>query len=120
MLTTMRAIAPASLLAIGLAACQTVSLPGGGGSYTGQWASTDGIFIATLDEGQFTSRAVQSGETLAQGSYTVTGPDSLRLDWFSQTQNASLSANCVAANPGTLSCTPSRGTPFQLRRSTVG
>lgn len=115
------ALAAFGVLAIGLSACQTVSLPGGGGPFAGQWASTDGVFIATLERGQFTSRSVQRPDvTLAQGSYTTTGPSGLRLDWFSQSQNASLSATCTAAGPGTLACTPSRGTPFRLVRQGRG
>ena len=104
-------------LAFGLSACQTVSLPTARGPFAGQWASADGVFVATFADGQFTSRSVQQPDVvLAQGSVTVTGPGSLRLDWFSQSQNTALSAGCVAAARGTLDCSPSLGTPFRLTR----
>ena len=113
----MRGAAVLGLLAIGLSACQTVSLPSVRGPFEGRWASADGVFVATFADGQFTSRSVQRPDVvLAQGSLTATGPGSLRLDWFSQSQNASLSATCVAAARGTLDCSPSRGTPFRLTR----
>ncbi|MEM7566171.1 MAG: hypothetical protein AAF321_02970 [Pseudomonadota bacterium] len=104
-----------------LAACQTVSLPGAGGPFDGRWASTDGVFVASFADGAFTSRATARPDVvLAQGSLTVTGPGSVQLNWFSQSQNANLSANCVSAGRGVLDCTPSRGTAFRLQRQAAG
>ncbi len=104
-----------------LAACQTVSLPGGGGPFDGRWASTDGVFVASFADGAFTSRATARPDVvLAQGSLTVMGPGTVQLNWFSQSQNANLSATCVSAGRGALDCTPSRGTPFRLTRQAVG
>ena len=70
--TVTSAAAGCGLLAI--AACQTVSLPGSGGGYDGNWASSDGIFVASFAQGAFTSRSVQRPDlVLAQGTTTPTG-----------------------------------------------
>lgn len=103
---------------LGLAACQTASLPGRAGPFEGAWASGDGVFVASFADGGFTSRAVQNPDiVLAQGRYTVVGPGAVRLDWFSQSQQANLSANCTSRGRATLVCAPSRGTPFTLSRA---
>ncbi len=39
----------------------------------GTWSSNDGVFVATFEDGTFTSRFTRTNEILAQGTYTLTG-----------------------------------------------
>jgi hypothetical protein len=82
----------------------------------GRWASTDGVFIAEFDRGSFTSRFTQTGEVLAQGTYSVAG-DSVSLRWISVQAQAQRSATCTFTDTATVQCQQDGGGAFELRRS---
>ena len=82
----------------------------------GQWASTDGLFVASFGAGRFVSRSTASGVTLAEGSYTIAGSD-VRMDWFSIQAKRQTSAGCRLAGPRTVTCQPTLGSPFTLVRT---
>ncbi|MEM7696049.1 MAG: hypothetical protein AAF318_16490 [Pseudomonadota bacterium] len=97
-----------------LAGCQSARLSSSG--IAGDWASTDGVFVAQFANGAFTSRLVTTGETVvADGRYEVTG-QTVALAWTSIAANEQRSANCVFGNRNEVTCTPSVGNPFTMTR----
>jgi hypothetical protein len=109
---------PSVLLAGG---CQTVDsmqtgMVTGATGMDGTWTSNDGVFVATFQGGNFTSRFTQTNEILAQGTYTVTG-NTANLVWISVATQQQRSATCTMTAPDTASCTQDGGGSFDLRRS---
>jgi len=103
-----------------VAACQTVSMPGGmaprSSAMDGNWASTDGVFRATFQRGSFTSRFTQTNEILAQGTYTVSGGN-VSMQWISVQAQQQRSANCIITGADTVSCSQTGGGSFELQRT---
>lgn len=123
-----------TLGAVALAGC-TIPAPtfgggggGGGGGTTvaragpldGNWGDAGGVATASLVNGRFVSVANDTGNRVAEGTYTYTGRQSIALDYFSLLRQTRIRANCVLSGPSTLNCTNDTGQQFQLiRRSTV-
>lgn len=108
-----------SALAIGACQSYTVQQPQQLQPTTamdGRWASSDGVFIATFERGNFTSRFIQTNEVLAQGTYTVAG-DSVSLRWLSVQAQQQRSAACTFISADTVSCQQQGGGSFNLTRS---
>jgi hypothetical protein len=121
-----RHLVPVALAAIVLSACQMFSegpSPVGGGrparasgsQMDGTWASTDGVFVATFQGGSFTSRFTQTNEILAQGSYSVAGPD-ISMQWLSVATQQQRSANCSFRSTNRVHCQQAGGGSFDLTR----
>ena len=81
----------------------------------GNWRSSDGVFVATFQNGAFTSRFIQTNEVLAQGSYTVTG-DSISLKWVSVATQQERSARCTMSAADSVTCNQDGGGTFDLKR----
>jgi hypothetical protein len=107
------AFALASLL---LAACEMMPPLASGTRMDGQWASTDGIFTATFNDGNFTSVDARTGAVLAQGTYSVAG-DQVSMQWLSLTARQQRAANCTFAGATSLRCVQTGGGNFELRRT---
>ncbi|MBJ3778887.1 hypothetical protein [Acuticoccus mangrovi] len=106
----MRALPILALLLI--AGCQSTSRD----TLEGSWASDDGVFVATFDNGAFNSRLTGTGETVvADGRYQrdATG---LALSWTSIVANERRAAACQFVASNKLTCTPSVGQPFSMTR----
>jgi hypothetical protein len=107
------------LVALLLAACQTYSQSPPVQASTpmdGNWASTDGVFVATFQGGRFTSRFTQTNEILAQGTYTVTGGN-VSMQWVSVQAQQQRAANCAFTGTDSVACTQTGGGSFELNRS---
>jgi hypothetical protein len=106
-------ILAACLVCLVLAACQSARF---GNPVDGNWASDDGVFVATFRDGAFTSRLTGTGETVvADGRYTRTD-QGLLLEWTSIAANEQRSARCRFTDSDRLSCRPSTGQPFTMTR----
>lgn len=105
------------LLALVAAACQT-SQPGPQASRAsamdGKWASADGVFVASFNGGQFTSRFVKTNEVLAQGSYSVAGSN-VDMRWLSVATKQQRSASCTISGAA-VHCNQAGGSAFDLQR----
>jgi hypothetical protein len=121
-----RHLVPVALAAVLLSACQMFSegpSPVGGGrparasgsQMDGTWASTDGVFVASFQGGSFTSRFTQTNEILAQGSYSVAGPD-ISMQWLSVATQQRRSANCSFRSANRVHCQQAGGGSFDLTR----
>ena len=85
----------------------------------GQWASTDGVFVANFERGRFTSRFTATNEILAQGSYTV-GGNIVSMQWMSVATQQRRSAVCTFNADGNVTCNQDGGGHFELTRSVAG
>jgi|SRR5688572_22496281 hypothetical protein len=108
------AFALASLL---LAACQMLPPVARGTRMDGQWASSDGVFIASFQGGQFTSRFIKTNEVLAQGTYSVAG-DQVSMQWLSVATQQQRSASCTLGEGAAIvHCNQAGGGSFDLMRT---
>ena len=99
-----------------LAGCQMAQTVPAGSPLDGNWASSDGIFVATFQNSSFSSRDARTGAVLAQGSYSLQGGQ-VSMQWVSTTTQQQRSATCALSGPTTLNCQQPGATPFQLNRT---
>jgi hypothetical protein len=85
----------------------------------GVWSSTDGVFVANFQSGNFTSRFTSTNEILAQGTYAVAG-GSVTMQWMSVATQQRRSAVCAFNADGNVTCNQDGGGRFELTRSAVG
>ena len=82
----------------------------------GTWASADGVFVANFEGGAFVSRFTQTNEILAQGSYTVNGPD-IAMRWVSAATNEQRAANCSFRSGNNVHCEQVGAGSFDMNRT---
>ncbi|WP_025029070.1 hypothetical protein [Nitratireductor aquibiodomus] len=109
--------------ALALAGCQT-GMPDGGGQRAarqtgveGQWMGTDGVAVSTLHGGRFSSRAVETGEVLTEGSYSHRDATTIELSFYSLKSQQQTAATCLLASSDQMNCTLANGTNFVLTRA---
>jgi len=112
--TWTRLIAVAGLLMV--AACQTQEVAGPP-LLNGDWASTDGVYVATLRNGSFQATANDTGEVISRGSYTAISSEQVRLNWTGLVSGTTNQANCMKPDPDRLNCLDVNGNRFSLVRS---
>lgn len=116
-------------ITIGLAGCQSVdgpTRPRDGGfasrtpppssSFDGDWMSTDGVAISRFTSGYFETLATDTGNKLAEGSYTQTDPSSVSISVTSLIRQNTTQVNCALVTQTQLNCTSSAGAQFSLIR----
>lgn len=118
----------AMAIALGLAGCQVVdgpSRPGGGfasrtpppsSNFNGDWMSTDGVAISRFTNGYFETLATDTGNKLAEGSYTQTDASSVSISVTSLIRQSTTQVNCAMVSQTQLNCTSSAGSQFSLIR----
>ncbi len=82
----------------------------------GGWASTDGVFIASFEHGNFTSRFTSTNEILAQGTYSVAGT-TVSMQWESVATHQQRAAACTLMSADVVACNQQGGGKFELRRA---
>lgn len=115
----------AVVLMLSLAACQT----GGGGTgpggtaarpaatgVEGAWIDAQGTGLSTLSGGVFQTVATDTGQKLAEGSYTLNNPTSVQISGTSLIRGAPISFNCLLVSTSQLNCTSGAGQQFVLTR----
>ena len=85
----------------------------------GVWASTDGVFVANFDRGNFTSRFTATNEILAQGTYSVAG-GTINMNWISVATKQQRAAACTFMADDVVACNQTGGGKFELRRGGAG
>ncbi len=119
--------AGALAVALALAGCQSVNGPprsGGptpntpppGSGFDGDWMSTDGVAISRFTNGNFETLATDTGNKLAEGSYTQTGPSNVTISVTSLIRQTTTQVNCSMVTQTQLNCTSSAGSQFSLVR----
>jgi predicted small lipoprotein YifL len=66
--------------------------------------------------GTFTTVATDTGQKLADGSYTMTGATSVQINGTSLIRQTAVSFNCLMVSTSQLNCTSSSGQNFVLTR----
>ena len=124
MITTARRMISAGLataMAVAVAGCTTggpgappmASAPKG---VEGNWIDAQGTGISTFAGGRFQTSATDTGQKLADGSYTMTGATSVQINGTSLIRQSPISFNCLMVSPSQLNCTSSSGQNFVLTR----
>lgn len=109
--------------ALAVAGCQTDMGSGGGPRVArqtgveGQWMGTDGVAVSTLQGGRFSSRSIQTGEVLTEGSYSHRGGQTIELSFYSLKSQQQTAATCLLASSDRMNCTLANGTNFVLNRA---
>ena len=99
-----------------LAGCLSTEQAPRGTAMDGTWASSDGVFAATFQGGNFTSRFIKTNEVLANGTYTVTGSQ-VSMRWLSVATQQQRSASCAFTGTNEVRCDQAGGGGFELRRT---
>ncbi len=97
---------------------------GGGSSNTvrpaptgveGAWVDANGI-LSTFSGGSFRTVTTDTGQTLSEGTYVMSGPNSVQINGTSLLRNTQISINCNLISANQLNCTSSGGQQFGLTR----
>lgn len=124
-------VAGAVAVALALAGCQGVGGPPRSGgpiagtpppssSFDGDWMSTDGVAISRFISGRFETLATDTGNKLAEGNYTQTGPSSVTISVTSLIRQSTTQVNCSMVTQTQLNCTSSAGSQFSLVKRATG
>ncbi|MEI9431045.1 hypothetical protein [Mesorhizobium sp. Cs1299R1N3] len=84
----------------------------------GSWIDAKGTGLSTFTGGTFTTVATDTGQKLADGSYTMTGATSVQINGTSLIRQTPVSFNCLMVSTSQLNCTSSAGQNFVLTRRT--
>ena len=114
----------AVVLAASLAACSTsgnapsgtrvgAAAPTG---VEGTWIDAKGTGLSTFSKGSFKTVATDTGQTLSDGSYSMTGPNAVQINGTSLIRQSPISFNCLMVSLSQLNCTSSANQQFTLTR----
>src|SRR5690606_1358602 len=123
--------AGAVAVALALAGCQGIGGPPRSGGpparapppssgFNGAWMSTDGVALSRFNNGYFETLATDTGNKLAEGSYTQTGPTSVTISVTSLIRQTTTQVNCAMVTQTQLNCTSSAGAQFSLVKRAAG
>ncbi|ESY67526.1 hypothetical protein LB577_07995 [Mesorhizobium sp. B283B1A] len=84
----------------------------------GSWIDAKGTGLSTFTAGKFATVATDTGQKLADGSYTMTGATSVQINGTSLIRQTGVSFNCLLVSTSQLNCTSSSGQNFVLTRRT--
>jgi len=118
----MLGVGMAGLAVVALAACSTTG-PGeppqvAAKGVEGSWIDAQGTGLSTLSAGRFQTVATDTGQKLADGSYTLTGATSVEITGTSLIRQSPISFNCLLVSTSQLNCTSATGQNFVLTRRT--
>ena len=115
---TKQSVIPKYLVGFGLlmlGACQTQEIAGPP-LLNGDWASTDGVYTAKLQNGSFQATANDTGSVISKGSYTAISSEQVQLRWTGLVSGKSNEANCTKPDENRLDCVDMSGNRFSLVR----
>mgnify|MGYP001140780233 CR=1 FL=1 len=82
----------------------------------GSWIDAKGTGLSTFPAGSFNTVATDTGQKLAEGSYTMTGATSVEIHGTSLIRQTPVSFNCLMVSTSQLNCTSASGQNFVLTR----
>lgn len=110
-----------------IAGCVGSGGPGGGPitaaprGVDGEWLSTDGVAVSRFSGGVFQTNALDTGNKLADGSYTMRDSRNVEITMRSLIRQTTTNVNCMMVAANQLNCTSAGGQQFVLtRRPAVG
>ncbi len=93
----------------------TPQMPVSAGGMQGNWRATSGPLLATFSGTKFQSINTENNQVVASGAFQFNAANDIRLEWVGAISGRN-SAKCVLIEADLLSCTPSNGSGFQMRR----
>ena len=101
-----------------LTGCQTVKInpTAGGGGIAGNWVPDGGGYTATFDNGRFFTTALDTGNTISQGSYVAVSEKQVDLTWRSNITGLENQASCQRPEPQVMQCVDAGNKQFTLRK----
>lgn len=109
-------------LAVALAGCMSGGGPSGGTMRTqpvgveGSWIDAQGTGVSTFSGGVFTTVATDTGQKLAEGSYSMIDGSAVKINGTSLIRQSPISFNCLLVSTSQLNCTSSTNAQFVLTR----
>lgn len=100
-----------------MVACQSKTEVLGPPVLNGNWASTDGVYVAKLLNGKFQAVANDTGAVISEGTYLALALDKVQIDWVGRVSGKSNSAECLKPQDNQLDCIDKNGNSFSLRRA---
>ncbi len=82
----------------------------------GEWLSSDGVAISRFNSGIFETIATDTGNKLADGSYSYLDQQTVTISVRSLIRQTTSAVNCAMVSPMQLNCTASSGQQFVLTR----
>lgn len=82
----------------------------------GSWIDAQGTGLSTINGGTFQTVATDTGQKLADGTYSLTGPTSVEITGTSLIRQSPISFNCLLVSTSQLNCTSAAGQNFVLTR----
>jgi predicted small lipoprotein YifL len=82
----------------------------------GSWIDAKGTGLSTFAGGSFKTVATDTGQKLADGTYTMTGATSVEINGTSLIRQTPVSFNCLMVSTSQLNCTSGTGQNFVLTR----
>ncbi|MHC1548131.1 hypothetical protein [Phyllobacterium sp. K27] len=82
----------------------------------GQWFDTSGVAFSNFNGGVFETRANDTREKVAEGSYRFVSSNLVEIDLRSLVKGTTQKVNCALVSGGQLNCTSSSGQQFSLTR----
>jgi hypothetical protein len=82
----------------------------------GSWIDAKGTGLSTFAGGSFNTVATDTGQKLAEGSYTMTGATSVQINGTSLIRQTPVGFNCLMVSTSQLNCTSASGQNFVLTR----
>ena len=82
----------------------------------GAWIDAKGTGLSTFSGGVFQTVATDTGQKLSDGSYVLTGQNSVEINGTSLIRQSPISFNCLLISTSQLNCTSSGGQQFVLTR----
>lgn len=119
-------MAALAALAVALAGCQgmgppppsgpIVAAPAPTSGFDGEWMSMDGVALSRFNGGMFETLATDTGNKLAEGTYTQINPTTVSISVTSLIRQTTTQVNCALVTVTQLNCTSSAGQQFSLVR----
>ncbi|MEO0327402.1 MAG: hypothetical protein AAF217_02260 [Pseudomonadota bacterium] len=100
-----------------LTGCSINDEPAGPPLLNGNWASSDGVYVAELRNGSFRAIANDTGGVISQGEYIALAEDRVQIKWNGLVSGNVGEANCSKPDPNRLDCVDTNGNRFSLQRT---
>lgn len=98
-----------------LAGCQKKEVAGPP-ILNGNWASSDGVYVAEFRNGNFQAIANDTGQVISRGEYVALASDRVQLSWTGLVSGNKSQADCTKPEANRLDCVDSNGGRFSLIR----
>ncbi|MEM8649546.1 MAG: hypothetical protein AAGF54_03355 [Pseudomonadota bacterium] len=83
----------------------------------GNWASSDGVYVAEFNNGSFRAVANDTGAVISEGRYIALAENKVQIKWNGLVSGTTNEAECIKPEANQMDCVDQNGNRFTLRRS---